>query len=155
MDGIEHNPYLGLAGEAKQKAKEALKNKKYSDAWQLCQEEKTNYMKFVNKSNSRGVRIFEAEEAIEFDASVSEQLANILRLEKRHREAFTHILYWNIGTRSQYRNKRHAQKLSAYFNRCKFDGTSFEEVRDFVNSVKNVEEYPVAKKKVGEWISRK
>jgi len=73
---------------------------------------------------------FNAQETSALDASVSENLANILRIEKKHTDALIHIIYW-ISTSSR-RTKAQDKKLDAYFNRAKLEKLKLSQLEDFI-----------------------
>lgn len=92
------------------------------------------------------------EQALALDASVHEEMANILRLEGRHQEALVNILYWVLAG-SNRPIKRHTQKLQAYFNRCKFLNTSIEEAEIEIATQQALPEFMLAKSIVSKWVA--
>ncbi|MBI9036464.1 MAG: hypothetical protein JEZ03_18560 [Bacteroidales bacterium] len=142
---FQENDCLGKAGEAGTKAKQALKEKDFNEAWRLFNEQKSHYMEHANKCG------FSAQDALSLDSTVHENLANILRIEGKHHDAFFNILYWVIA--SHHRPiKKHKQKLIAYFNRCKFKNTTIDDVNNYIekhgNTLVNVLEI---KEQVAKW----
>lgn len=121
--------YLGKAAMSEQKGLAAIKEKKFDKAWEIFHKQKNHYMGHANRSE------FSPNQALALDASVSANLANILRLESKHIEAFEHILYW--ASTSSTKTKTQQQKLKAYFNRAKIGGLSLDEVNEFISSRKN------------------
>jgi len=109
-------------------ARKAVKEGRYNDAWQFYNKQKDYYIKHAQDMSFTKVQI----QAL--DATVSEELANQLRLEGKDLDALFHIMYWIIGTRHR-RLKRHSQKLKAYFNRCKFEYINLEEVESYIDKL--------------------
>jgi hypothetical protein len=123
--------YLGQAAMLKQEAKSAIKEKEYDRAWKLFHEQKQQYLKHASRSE------FTPSQTLALDASVSEDLANILRLEGKHNDAFVHILYW-IKT-SSHKTKSQEKKLVAYFNRAKIPALDLDEVNEFVSTANSTD----------------
>jgi hypothetical protein len=124
-----------------------MKEGRHDDAWGHYHDQKSIYMQYAN---SYGMT---ASEALALDSTVHVGLANILRLEKRDREALAHILYVVVaqGTRA---SKADAQKLSTYFKRCKLQNTDIAEVSKFASSKRSGADFLSAQSKVKEWIER-
>ena len=139
--------YLGKAAEAGRKAKDAFDAKEHDKAWGLLHEQKMFYMQHANRSG------FDRCQILALDSQVHEKLANILRVEKKHDQALSHVLYWVIANN---RNpiKRHHQKLVTYFRRCKFQNTSVDEAIQFSSLPITHPDYLVAQSKVAEWRAR-
>ena len=135
--------YLGKAAKAGHAAKAAIRVGQYDAAWGLLHEQKTLYAQHANKGR------WNARDVLALDGSVSEQLANILRLEAKHEQALVHILYWIIT--SQKPIKRHEQKLRTYFGRCKFQITTLEEVQRFIGNNKKKPDFVTIQSKINEW----
>jgi CRISPR/Cas system type I-B associated protein Csh2 (Cas7 group RAMP superfamily) len=144
---FQKNDFLGKAAEAGHKAKAAVKSKKHDEAWGLYHEQKSFYMQHANQSG------FTAEQALALDASVHEEMANILRLENKHEDALVNIVYWVMASPGQP-TKRHQQKLQSYFNRCKFKNTTLSEVSRTIDAQTKLPEFTLAKSLVYEWIAR-
>ncbi|MGJ4728620.1 hypothetical protein [Luteimonas sp. SDU101] len=68
--------YLGKAAEAGHNAKAAVKEHRFDDAWRFYAEQKSFYMQHAKAYE------FTAARTLALDASVSEHLANILRMER-------------------------------------------------------------------------
>lgn len=141
------NDFLGKAAEAGQKARAALKEGKYDEAWAFYHEQKSLYMQHANRCG------FTARQVLALDSSVHERLANILRLEGKHQDALVHIVYWVLGG-AERPVKAHQQKLQSYFNRCKFKNISLTEARKVISSQQALPEFTLAKSIVTEWINR-
>jgi hypothetical protein len=121
---------LGKAAIAKDAAKVAIKSGSYDKAWGLLHEQKGFFAQHAQNYN------WNAEATVAIDGAVSEDLANVLRLEKKHDQALVHILYW-IATSSNS-IKRHRSKLNAYLNRCKFNNVTIEDADRFLGNIKKV-----------------
>ena len=92
---------------------------------------------------------FDAEQVMRMDGSVSEDFANILRIEKRHTQALVHIVYW-IAT-STIPIKRHETKLAAYFARCKFQTTTLDDAERYLRSIDGIPDYMAIQSEVTAW----
>lgn len=147
MDESRKNDYLGKAAEVGHKAKAAVKAKKYDEAWGFYHEQKSFYMQHANRTG------FTAKQALALDASVHEDMANILRLESKHKDALVNIVYWVLAG-SDRPIKRHQQKLQSYFNRCKFNNTNLAEAAKRIEEQNILPEYTLARSIVSEWVSR-
>ncbi|KAF1711989.1 hypothetical protein CSC70_00130 [Pseudoxanthomonas kalamensis DSM 18571] len=117
--------YLGKAAEAGHRARAAVKEHRLDDAWRFYHEQKSLYMQHAQACN------FTGEQTLALDASVSENLANILRIEKKHDDALVHILYCALASRT---TKSLQKKLMAYFNRCHFQNIQFTSVEAMMQS---------------------
>lgn len=141
------NDYLGKAAIAGHEAKAAVNAKEYDKAWGLYHQQKELYMQHANRSG------FTKRQVLALDSQVHENLANILRIEKKNEDALAHILYWVIANNDRP-IKRHQQKLAAYFNRCKFENTSIDEaIRFSVSNLKSTD-YLTAQSEVAKWRAR-
>lgn len=139
--------FLGPAAAAGRNAEAAIKLHELEKAWGYYQEQKSLYMLHASKSK------LTSRQALALDASVSIEMANILRLEGRHQEALAHVLYWAIGT-ANLNTERRNQKVRAYFNRCELKRTRFHEVVDHVESSKGLTDLRSVQAKVREWIEK-
>ncbi|WP_312141156.1 DUF4236 domain-containing protein [Stutzerimonas nitrititolerans] len=137
--------YLGQAALAGRNAKDAVKACDFDKAWRLFHDQKQLFLQHAQQQG------WAARETLALDASVHEDLADVLRLEKRHTEALPHILYWVAASRHRP-IKRHVEKLRAYFNRCKLTNTSLEEVEAYLSSRKDTASYPAIQRQVKRWI---
>lgn len=147
MADFQKDDFLGKAAEAGHKAKAAIKDKQYDKAWGLYQEQKSFYMQHANRSE------FTTNQALALDASVHEDMANILRLENKHEDALVNIVYWVLAGAGRP-IKRHQQKLKSYFNRCKLKNTELSEVEKIIASNTKLPEFTLARSIVSEWVSR-
>lgn len=139
--------YLGEAARAGREAKTAVKERRLDDAWRLYHEQKTAYLQHA------GYLSFRPHETLRLDASVHENLANILRIEKKEDDAFVHILYWVIAQAS-WPAKRHQEKLRAYFERCKLQNTTLKEIKAWAKSDLPKRDFFAAQTKAAEWFAR-
>lgn len=103
--------YLALAAVARRQAAEAEKLGDFEAAWRACQDEKSHFMAHASAQQ------FSVENTLSLDATVHERMANLLRKEKRHNEAFVHIIYW-VSAQRHRPIKRHTDKFRAYYNRA-------------------------------------
>ncbi len=103
--------YLALAAVARRQAAEAEKQGDFDAAWRACQDEKSHFMAHASAQQ------FSVENTLSLDATVHERMANLLRKEKRHNEAFVHIIYW-VSAQRHRPIKRHTDKFRAYYNRA-------------------------------------
>lgn len=122
----DRKDYLGMAAKNKHAAKSAIKAKEFDTAWKLLHEQKHNYMAHAQ------VMRFDKAQTLSLDGTVHEDLANILRLEKKHKDALVHIVYWAVSGTSL--TKSHISKLTAYFNRCKFEETCLSSLIEYYES---------------------
>lgn len=137
--------YLGQAAVAGRNAKEAAKAGEFDKAWGLFHEQKQLYL---CHAQSQG---WSARHTLALDASIHEDLANILRLEKRHKDALADIVYWVAANRHRP-IKKHADKLRTYFNRCKLKNTTLEDVEAYLSRRKGHASYTAIQKQVRRWI---
>lgn len=139
--------YLSMAAKAGHKAKAAVKAKEFDKAWKLYHEQKSLYLYHANRSS------FTTLDTLSLDATVHEHLANILRLESKHDAALVNILYW-ITSQTHRPIKRHHEKLTAYFNRCKFRNTPLTEASDYIALKRSSPDFSEIQLKVAEWRER-
>ena len=137
---------LGKAAAARDRARAAESAGRYDEAWAYYQEQKKQYMEHAQKNR------FTAAQTLTLDASVSEQLANVLRVEGKHHDAMVHVLYWISA--AQTPTKKQEKKLTAYFRRCKFGAVSEAELQDTVQGLRNNPEYSRMKSVVDAWRKR-
>ena len=135
--------YLGQAAGKGHAAKAAVKEGQHDAAWRLLHEQKALYMQHASRCG------WQAKDVLCLDGSVSQQFANILRLEKKHDQALVHILYWITTSRNQ--TKGQEQKLRAYFNRCKFQDITLQDVEKFIEVMKSKPDYVSIQSQVSEW----
>lgn len=140
---IEKEDFLGFAAKAKHEALTAVRAKRYDDAWRLFHEQKLYYMKYAAKQH------FTRLQTLALDGDVSEDLANVLRLEGKHSEALTHIIYWVAS--SSRKLKRHDSKLQAYFGRAKLQNAEFSELQRFIHHIRSNPEFAVIQSQVRRW----
>lgn len=136
--------YLGKAAEAKHGARQAIKDKRYDDAWRLLHEQQSELMKHASLCG------FTPQQTLSSLSSINEDLANILRLENKKDQALVHILYCvsSSSRPTQSQNK----KLDTYFRRCKFgSGITAEDMENAVKKLKKNPDIRVAQNIVSEW----
>ena len=115
--------YLARAKEHGNKAKVAISEKNFANALEHLQQQKDTYLRASSKERSSKI------ESTILDSSVSKDLANVFRLEKKHLGALIHIIYWVAN--SQSITKDQESKLRAYFNRTKLKGATVEDVMEY------------------------
>lgn len=127
MEDHTKHDHLGFAAHAKDEAKAATKRGDFDAAWGFYHEQKSHYMQHANRFD------FNNRQALALDAVVHESLANLLRLEGRHADALTHVIYW-LSASPHRSSTKQADKLRIYFDRCKLKNTQLKEVQAFVRS---------------------
>lgn len=137
--------YLGQAAATQRSAKEAAKAGEFNKAWGLFHKQKELYLCHAQSQE------WSAGHTLALDASVHENLANVLRAEKRHRDALPHIIYWVAASRDKP-IKRHTEKLGAYFKRCKLVNTTLDDVQAYLSNLKGHASYSASQKQVKRWI---
>ncbi|WP_217525245.1 hypothetical protein [Vibrio metschnikovii] len=142
---LTHEDFLGKAAQVGHEAKAAIKLNKFDEAWRLFHEQKSLYVQHVNQSG------FTPNQALALDATVHEDMANLLRLEGRHKDALVNIVYWVLAG-SERPIKRHDQKLRSYFNRCKFQNVSFELAKEQIRKLDMPVSLIDAKAIVSHWV---
>jgi hypothetical protein len=120
------NNHLGKAAIARTKAHEAIADGKLDEAWGLLNEQKQHFLQHA------AVCGFTKEQTLALDASVSEPMANILRLEGKHFDALIDIIYWVAATPRITKSQQ--QKLQSYFNRCKFKQVTPLQLNDLLDA---------------------
>jgi hypothetical protein len=120
------NNHLGKAAIASSKAHEAIADGKLDVAWGLLNEQKQHYLQHAANCG------FTKEQTFALDASVSEPMANILRLEGKHFDALIDIIYWVAATPRITKSQQ--QKLQSYFNRCKFKKVTTPDLSDLLDA---------------------
>lgn len=123
--------HLGKAAEFKKAAKAAIKERRLDDAWGLLHQQKSEWLAHGQKQG------FDERGIIALDGSASEDLANILRIEGKHDQALTHLMYAACSSKTM--TKAIQNKLQSYFKRCKFEGMS---EADFNRAVKAFRSQP-------------
>jgi hypothetical protein len=143
LENHTNKDYLGKAANAKHKALAATKAKEFDKAWKLFHKQKQYYLQHANKMG------FSVAQTLALEGSVHENMANVLRLESRHKDALIHIIYWIASDTKKI--KRHDQKLSAYFERVKFENVDIDEAQNFINKSNGHIDIRVIQGKVQEW----
>jgi hypothetical protein len=135
--------YLQLADEKGREAKVAMREKNNAEAWELLQQQKIFYNKF---SISEGRN---ESELTALDSSVSKDLANLLRQDKKHKDALVHIIYWVANSKTVTKDQE--SKLRVYFNRAKLMGPAVDDVMDYCLGDEG-KEFHVVQKDVDSWV---
>ena len=142
---FRRSDFLSKAATAGHQAKAAVKEKRYDAAWKLYHQQKGYYMRHASRygHSPRG--------ALALDATVHEDLANILRLEGKHTDALVHIVYWVLAGANRP-IRRHQQKLRSYFNRCKFKNITLDEAQKETASQSALPDLTLARSVVARWV---
>lgn len=135
--------YLQLAAEKGREAKLAMREKNNAEAWELIQQQKHFYSQLTDQQT------ISVTEMIGLDSNVSKDLANLLRLEKKHKDALVHIIYWVANSKSVTKDQE--SKLRAYFNRAKLTGPTVNDVMDYCLAA-GIKEFHVIQKDVDSWV---
>ncbi|MFT7179631.1 MAG: hypothetical protein ACI84B_001867 [Oceanospirillaceae bacterium] len=135
--------YLQLAQEKGREAKVAMREKNNAEAWELLQQQKNFYNKFSISEGSND------SELTALDSSVSKDLANLLRQDKKHKDALVHIIYWVANSKTVTKDQE--SKLRVYFNRAKLMGPAVDDVMDYCLGDEG-KELNVVQKDVDSWV---
>lgn len=135
--------YLGKAALAGENARSAKKQGDFNAAWGFYQEMKEHYIQHAARQK------FIAAQTLALDAAVSQQLADILRLEGKHHDALVHIIYWVACTHKP--SKTQEQKLRAYFNRCKFRSVTLADLESYVSISRSNPDFTKIRDTVSGW----
>lgn len=144
IDTIDIEDYLSLAANAHICANAEMKKKNYEEAWKLFTKQQQYYYQHAKKQN------FTTSQTIALGATVSEYLANILRLENNHQQALVHFIYCVADEYPTVRYK--AKKLPVYLKRAKLKNVDFEELESFIYSLSKPLNYKTIQDKVKEWM---
>lgn len=122
---------LGKAANEKQAAKTAIKEKRFDDAWRHLNDQKVLYLKHAHRMQ------FSAIHTLVIDSSPHEDMANILRLEGKHKNALSNMSY---TYKANYSAKRPIitleKKLEAYYNRV-YKKQPFKRFLSLLNALPN------------------
>ena len=140
----EKGDFLGRASVYKQKAKQATKQRKFDIAWWLLNQQKSMYMQHANREG------FGAREVIQLDSGPHLDMANVLRLEGKHKDALCHMLYRTAGTIKPV-TVAEIKKIKAYFNRAKLKNVDFDFVLKFTIDQKSHPDFREIQAEVSEW----
>lgn len=143
LSEFSEEDFLGKAAAARDKARAAKAVGNFDAAWNLYQEMKGFYLRHADRCN------FTAAQTLAIDSSVSQFLADILRLEGKHHDALVHIIYWVASSESP--TKAQQQKLKAYFSRCKFQSIGLSELHSFIESLRPLAEFMKIRNAVAAW----
>ena len=136
--------HLGNAAAARTQAHEAARAGDFDAAWAHFHEEKRHFMLHANSQR------FSAEDTLSLDATVHEKLGNLLRKEKRHNDAFTHIVYW-VSAQRHRPIKRHYEKFCAYYNRATSMTVNIEDAWTIIATAPTLE-FDQCRSIVAEWM---
>jgi len=124
--------YLGEAAEQKHLAKQAIKDKRFDDAWGYLHEQKMYYQKHANANN------WEYLDFLVLDSVAHEDMANILRIEGKHGNALSNISY---TYKTAYTANRSTitleKKLEAYYNRAYKNNKPFKRFLSLLKALPN------------------
>ena len=136
--------HLGKAAVARQAARQAIKDKRYDDAWRYLHEQQAEWLKHSAKQGMT------AEQTLSLLSSIHEGMANVLRLEGKHDQALANILYC-VATNSRP-TQAQERKLISYFRRCKFgDQYGEDRVEAAVKMLRHEPDYRIAQQIVSQW----
>ena len=138
--------YLGLAANAKHEANWHIKRNELDKAWKSHMREQHYYHQHAMKCG------FTPEHTVSLFSSVNESLANILRMEGKHKDALVHMIYCVAGARTP--SKRVKKKLPAYFKRARLVGVSFSDVEELVLRQRPLADMRVIRDTVARWINQ-
>jgi hypothetical protein len=146
---IHEEDYSALCNSARLRAQKAIKEKRLNDAWRLLNKEKLYGMIYCEfSSDCPKVTL------IHYQQRPHEDMANILRLEKKHIDALINYTYF--VTDSEYLSVKYKlKKLKAYFNRAKLVDITFDEYKDFIFSMHGVPDYDKIETKIKKHINHK
>ncbi|EOW6714650.1 hypothetical protein ACOZ09_003763 [Acinetobacter baumannii] len=105
--------YLGQAANSKKLAQIAIKERRFDDAWKHLNDQKNSYLKHASKMG------FSKTETLVLDSSPHEDMANVLRLEGKHKNALSNISYtYKVAYTANRPIITLEKKLEAYYNRA-------------------------------------
>ncbi|WP_196074403.1 MULTISPECIES: hypothetical protein [Acinetobacter] len=123
--------FLGQAAEKKKLAKFAIQEKRYDDAWKFLHEQKELYLRHASRSG------FDLNSTRVIEASIHEDLAKILRLESKHKQALINLSY---TYKAQFTANRPIatleKKLKSYFSKV-YEKERYEKFKSLLNSLKD------------------
>ncbi|WP_148716495.1 hypothetical protein [Chitinolyticbacter meiyuanensis] len=139
--------YLGRAAEAHTKARIAWRDKHYDEAWGNLITQKQLYLQHAIREK------FSAHELLALDASVDVHMANVLRMEGRHRQAFLHIMYAMMAGRTSF-DIGAAERVAVYYRRAKLTKTSLSDVLDYARAHCGRVEFTEIREQTAWWFSK-
>lgn len=140
---FQQHDYLGKAAFAGDKARAARDSGDLNAAWAFYQEMKEHYLQHALRQS------FTRAQTLAIDSSVSQPLADILRLEGKHHDALVHIVYWVACDPRP--SKTQQQKLRAYFNRCKFSGVTMSDLESLLLVSRAQPDFTRIRDTIGGW----
>lgn len=135
--------HLGSAAIAGHASQQAVKDKRFDDAWRHLHEQQEHYLAHAAKFG------FTAQQTLALAGSIHKSMANILRLEGRHDQALVHMMYYMATARRP--PKADQQKLGAYFRRCKFSNTDEAKLQLVMSALQRDPVFDAARGIVAQW----
>ncbi len=127
--------YLGKAATKKQKGKQAVKDKKFDDAWRYFNEQKVLYLNHATQSGSG----FDRLSTMVLEASVHVDFANILRLEGKYESALSHLSYvYKLNFIAKRPIATLEKKLQTYFSKV-YDKEDYLRFRKLLEMLKGMD----------------
>ncbi|MCP1316349.1 hypothetical protein [Halomonas sp. 707B3] len=135
--------HLGEAAKAKHASKQAVREKRYNDAWTHLQSQQDEW---TTSATQRG---FTPQQLLNLLSPIWVDRANIHRLEGNHRDALATIMYAVASTNRP--TKADAAKVSSYFKRCKFKAAKEPDLKRAMSAIKRDPDIRLAQECVREW----
>lgn len=137
--------HLGKAAGHRDEAKQAIRERRFDDAWRSLHEQQSEWLAHASRHG------FTKEQTLALAGSVHSDMANVLRLEKKHDEALAHMLYFGATQRGPVQGA-FRKKLGAYFRRCKF-GDQYGDDRAVlaVEMLRGDPDFRIAQEIVSQW----
>ncbi|KCY90405.1 hypothetical protein J831_4248, partial [Acinetobacter baumannii 25691_8] len=104
--------YLGHAANSKKLAQIAIKERRFDDAWKHLNHQKDYYLKHASRMG------FSKTETLVIDSSPHEDMANVLRLEGKHKNAQEISYTYKAAYTANRPIITLEKKLEAYYNRA-------------------------------------
>ena len=143
FSGFALEDCLAPAANMSRQAQEAKQAKNYNVAWVLLQDVKALYLKHAQQCR------FTTAQTLALDASVSQAMADILRLERKHDDALVHILYW-VGSTSPP-TKSQIAKMGAYLRRSSVAYVSHGEINELLSMFRGQPDFLTLRDAVASW----
>jgi hypothetical protein len=136
VNTIHKEDYGSLSASALMRAKKAIKEKRFDDAWGLLHQAKISGVEHCKSQPNNCSRM----QLIYYETRPHAAMANILRMEKKHTQALIDYTYFVTDSENltvKYKRK----KLRAYFNRAKLSNITLDEYKDFIFSMNGEPDY--------------
>lgn len=140
----EPDDLLGRSAVLGHKSGVAVKEGRYDIAWWIYNHCKRLQLAHAIKCN------FDERQILRMDSAASRPMANLLRLEGKHRQALTHMVYCCSGD-TMPMSKADIKKLTAYVNRVKLESTTVEDVVEATNAMRISPNFEKAQRLVESW----